>query len=135
MAFSRIFVAIGPGSIRMTSIPVPLHLDPQHIGQPLHRELGRHIGPAPGHADQAQDRGAVDDPPMALRPHQRDHPAGQVVIAEEVGLEDLAQGAARQVLDRAGTGEGPVVVKRIQRAAGARASPRSTAAAMLASSA
>ena len=62
--------------------------------------------------------------PWPWRPHQRDHPAGQVVVAEEVGLEDFAQGAARQVLDRAGAGEGAVVEQRIQRAAGARHAPR-----------
>ena len=56
---------------------------------------------------------------MALRPHHRDHPARQIMGAKEVDLENLAQGAARQVFGGAGAGIGAIVVQRIQRAAGA----------------
>ena len=49
---------------------------------------------------------------MALPAHHRHDPAGEVVPAEEIGLELLAQGGDRQVLDGAGLGVRTVVVER-----------------------
>ncbi|MPM17351.1 hypothetical protein SDC9_63740 [bioreactor metagenome] len=95
------------------------HLEAQHVGQPLEREFRRHIGAAPADADDAEHRGALHDPAMALCPHHLDRAQRQVMEAEEVGLEILAQGTDRQVLDRARGGEGRVVVERVKPAAGA----------------
>ena len=89
------------------------HLQPKDVRQPLQREFGRDIGAAPLRADDAQDGGAIDDPPLALAAHQGDHPPRQVVIAEEVDLEDLAQSAARQVLRQSRAGIGAVVEQHV----------------------
>jgi len=77
--------------------PGASHFKPQDIRQTFQREFGRDIGPAPFGTDQPQHRGAIDNPPMALRAHCRDHAARQVVIAKKVGFINLAQRPARQV--------------------------------------
>jgi hypothetical protein len=57
---------------------------------------------------------------MALCAHDRNHLPGQVVPAEQVGLELGAQCLAGQVLDRAGLAVGAVIEQCVQRAAGQR---------------
>ena len=44
----------------------------------------------------------MDDAAVALRAHHRHDAAGEIVPAEEIRLELLAQGRDRQVLDGAG---------------------------------
>src|SRR6056297_2641640 len=90
------------------------HLDPQRIRQPLDGELGADIGPAPADRHQPKHRGILHDPAIPLRPHRRDRPPREVVPAEYIGLEYLAQRAARQILDQRGAGIGAVVEQRIQ---------------------
>jgi len=95
------------------------HFEAEDIGKTLQREFGGDIGAAPFRADEAEDGGALHDAAVALPAEGGDQAAGQVVVAEEVGFEDLAQGAAGQVFHRAGAGEGAVVEDGVQRAAGA----------------
>lgn len=60
----------------------------------------------------------MNDPATALAAHHRHEPAGQVVPAEEIGLELLAQGGHRQILDRARLRIGAIVEQSIDPAAG-----------------
>ena len=56
---------------------------------------------------------------MSLGAHRGKDAPDQIELAENIGLENRAQRAARQILDQAGAGEGAIVKQRIQRAAGA----------------
>ena len=53
--------------------------------------LDADIGAAPQRRRQAEDRRAMDDAAVALRAHDRHDAAGEVMPAEEIGLELLAQ--------------------------------------------
>ncbi len=88
-----------PRSIRIASTPCPAFRCEAHPSG-FHCELRGHIGAAPFHADKAQHGRAVHDPPGPLRPHDGDHAACKVMVAEQVHLKDFAQGAARQVFER-----------------------------------
>ena len=58
--------------------------------------------------------------PLPGGAHRREQAVGEVDLAEEVGLEDVAQRRPRQILDGAGDGEGAVVEDGVEPAAGAR---------------
>ena len=118
-ALAAIFDSIGPGSISETWMPEPGSSDAHAQHQPFQRVLGGGIGAATFDRRQAEDRRAVDDAAMALRAHDRDDAPGQIVPAEEIGLELLAQRVDRQVLDRAGLGIAAIVEERVEPAAGA----------------
>ena len=75
-----------------------------------------HIGAAPFDADKAKHRGTIDNPPFALGAHEGDHPAGEVVIAAKVGLDDGAKGVTGPVFDGAGTGTSAIVAQGIKAA-------------------
>ncbi|MNV41915.1 hypothetical protein D3C71_1335690 [compost metagenome] len=87
--------------------------------QPFKRVFRGRVGAAITIGHQAEDRGAVDDTTMTLRPHQRDDLAGQLVPAEEIGLELDAQHVRRQVLHRSRLAIGAVVEQRVDLSAGA----------------
>ena len=91
---------------------------------PSSANLRRDVGAAPGRGDEAEHRRGEDEPPAPGGAHRRQQAVGQVDLAEEVGLEDRAQRRARQVLDRAGDGEGAVVEDRVEPPAGPRRAPR-----------
>ncbi len=90
--------------------------DAQHVGQSLDGELGGAIGASIGRRDQPEHRGALDDAPLSLRPHRRDHAARQVVPTDDIGLELSAQHLGRHVLDGAGLAISPVIEQCIERA-------------------
>ena len=96
----------------------PAEFEPQRVGIALDREFRGDIGAAEGGGDEAEHRGVEDDPAVPLPPHHRDHPPGQVVPAEQVGLELGAKQRRVEILQRAGLGIGAVVEQRVEPAAG-----------------
>ena len=117
IAFSRSFDVIGPGSIRITLISVSAQFQPQSVGQSFDRVFRGHIGAAPRIGDQSQNRGILNDSPVSLRPHHRNHLSGQLMPAKDVGFKDVTQPFGRHIFDRAGQTLRAVVEQRIQRSA------------------
>ena len=72
----------------------------------------------------------MDDAAMALRAHHRHDAAGQIVPAEDIRLELLAQRRDRQVLDGAGLRIGAVVEERVEPCRRSAPAPPSTSAAI-----
>ena len=114
--FSRIFEVIGPGSIKTTLMPVSFNSRRKVSVRPSTAYLVATYAPPPGKGDEAQDRRILNDSPMPLRPHDRNHLPRQFVPAKEVCFENLAQTLGRQILDRAGQAVRAVVEQCIQRA-------------------
>ena len=94
------------------------HFDAQRVAKPFKREFTGIISRAPGRRHQPQNRRAVYDMPMALGAHHGNNLACQIVPAKQIGLENRAQRAARQVFGGARAGIGAVVKQRIQPPAG-----------------
>ena len=92
----------------------------QRHGQAFKRMLGGVVGAAEAHRNEAQDRGALDDAAMPLRPHHRDHPPGQIMPAEEVGLELGPERIDREILDRTDLAVAAIVEQRVAASAGGR---------------
>ncbi|BAN69556.1 hypothetical protein EBS_1677 [endosymbiont of unidentified scaly snail isolate Monju] len=90
----------------------------QCIGQSLERELRAVVGAAKGHGDQPEHRAVVDDASAAGGAHHRDGQAGELVPAEQIGLQLRQQGLAREVFDRAGQAPGAVVEQAVEMAPG-----------------
>ena len=109
-----------PGLDERDADRAPPQLEPQRIGVALDGVLGRAIGAAPAHRREAEHRGALHDPPMALRPHRGQRAARQRVPADEVRLEDRAHGGGRHVLEKARNRVSAVVEQRVEPAARAR---------------
>jgi hypothetical protein len=62
-------------------------LHAERIGEYFHGEFRGAIGAAIRCGHQAKHRGAKHDAPMALRPHGRDEPGGEIMPAEHIDLE------------------------------------------------
>lgn len=93
-------------------------LQAQGIGIPFQRELAGVVGAAILHGHQPQHRAVLHDAPLAGRQHGRQQLANEVVPAEQVGVELLAQRLGGQILQRAGLAVGAVVEQAIQAATG-----------------
>ena len=69
------------------------HVDPgsrelhaQRVGQALDSKLARVVGAPPLQRHQTEYRAVLNNAPVALAAHDRQHPACQLVPAEKVGL-------------------------------------------------
>src|SRR5690606_5937076 len=69
---------------------------------------------------QAEDRGAMDDPAMALDTHDRHDAPREIVPAEEVRFELFPQCLHRQILHRSRLGVSTVIEKSVELAVGSR---------------
>lgn len=93
-------------------------LKAQHIAPAFKREFGGGVGTTEAHRGEAEDGAVVDDAAMSLRAHHRQDAHGEVVPAEQAGIELVGERVAREVFQRGGDGEGAVVKERVKGAAG-----------------
>ena len=114
MARSTKRVAIGPGSISTTWMPLPCELHAERVGQSLDGKFRGAIGAAIGRADEPEHRGAEHDPPLPALPHRRDHAGGQIVPAEHIGLELGAEHVAPDVFQRTRLAVAAIVEQRVE---------------------
>jgi len=89
-------------------------LQAQRVGETLEGELARVVGAPVFHRDESEHRAVLHDPPVTLPAHHRKHSAGELVPAEEVRLELLAQHVGAQVLDRTRLTVRAVVDERVE---------------------
>ena len=72
----------------------------QRLGESFNGEFCRRVIARPGKADEAADRGDVDDRPRLLGAHDREHRARHGGEAKEIGLEHGAHVGVVAFLDR-----------------------------------
>ena len=99
MALTRKLLVIGPGSISDDGDAGAVEFHPQGIGVSLDGVFRGDIGAAIAGADEAEHRGAEDEAAVTLAAHHRDDPPGEVVPAEEIGLELGAHQRRVEILD------------------------------------
>jgi uncharacterized protein len=87
------------------------------LGHPQKTELAGVVGGAAGHRVLAGERGDVDDPARAARLEKPRRGAQAVEGAEQVGLDDLPEGLARELVDRAEGPDAGVVDQEVEPAA------------------
>ena len=96
--------------------PEALDLEAQRVRDRLDRVLGGVVDPAAGEHEPPAHRADVDDPPVMLAPHPRQHQLAHPDEAEHVRLELAADLLHRDVLDRPGLAVAGVVHERANRA-------------------
>ena len=93
-------------------------LQAQHVAPAFEREFGGGIGAAKAHRGEAEDGAVIDDAAVSLRAHDGQDAHGEVVPAEQAGIELVGQRVAREVFQRGGDGKGAVVKECVEGAAG-----------------
>ena len=84
-------VSTGPGHTALTRTPLRADLAGGRLGQADHGVLGGDIGRHAGRADQAGDRGGVDDRARLLLQHHRQHVAQAEEHALDVDADHLVE--------------------------------------------
>ena len=93
-------LSIRPGQTQLTRTPVPVHSQRRALGQPDHRMLAGAVDRDMRRADQAGDRGGVDDAALVLLQHHRQHMLHAEEHADHVDVEHLAKALQRIFRDR-----------------------------------
>ncbi len=93
-------------------------LQPQGVGESLQGIFAGVVGAAVGHRHEPQHRAVLDDTAVALPAHHRDDAAGELVGAEQVGLELRPQHLPAQILHRSRLPVGAVVEQGVEGAPG-----------------
>ena len=84
-------MSIGPGQMALTRMPDRGHLAGGRLGEADHRVLGGDVGRDARRADEAGDRGRVDDGARLLLQHDRQHVAQPEEHALDVDADHLVE--------------------------------------------
>ena len=93
-------LSIRPGQTQLTRTLVPVHSQAARLGQPDHRMLAGAVDRDMRRADQARDRGGVDDAALVLLQHHRQHMLHAEEHADHVDVEHAAKPFQRIFRDR-----------------------------------
>jgi hypothetical protein len=110
--------AIMLGALALVGNPAAAQLQPQRVGQAFQRIFAGNISAAIGERNKSQHRAVVNDAPVSLLAHQRQHQTRQLVGAEQVGFQLRPQHRPTQVFHGTGLSIRAVVKQRIKASAG-----------------
>jgi hypothetical protein len=93
-------------------------LHAQRVGESLNGKFRGRVGATIGCGDQPEHRGAEYDPAFAVSAHRWNDAPGEIMPAEDIGLELGAEHLRSDILERAGLAVPAIVEQRIELAVG-----------------